>query len=198
MEAERWRRSVGVEPGQPLVGIVGQIARWKGQDLLVEAAPAVRRAHPTARFVIVGACLFPDNEGAYDGALRRRVTELELDEVITFTGPIEPIEPVMAALDVLVHASRLPEPFGRVIAEAMVQGTPVVTNYLGAGPELVRPDAGRVVRADDAAALSEALVALMDPDTLARAGERAREVGRRFNHAATRDGVLAVYEELVR
>lgn len=194
--ATRWRSELGIEPGQQLVGIVGQIAHWKGQDVLVEAAPSVLQHRPETRFVVVGACLFPENEGDYDRAIRQRSTELGLDGRLHFTGPIEPIEPVMAAIDVLVHASRLPEPFGRVMCEAMVQATPVITTTIGAGPELVPGGAGRHVPPDDSWALAEALKELLDPRVLAAAGARSRVAAARFPPEATRDGVLAVYSEL--
>ena len=197
-EATRaWRARLGVSDGAPLVGIVGQIARWKGQDVFVEAASLLAARVPGSRFVIVGECLFPANEGAFADAVHRRADELGLEDRLTWTGPVDPVEPLMAALDVLVHASRLPEPFGRVIVEAMAQGTPVVTTNIGAGPELVPADAGRIVPPDDPDALTDAVATLLDDrQRLTDVGRRAEEAAGRFAIERTAAGVLDVYGRL--
>lgn len=197
VEVMRRRLGADADGDEPIVGIVGQIAHWKGQDVFVEAAASVLAKVPDARFAIVGEVLFEQNEGDYARRLRERVADLGLGSRVTFTGHLAPIEPVMAALDVFVHASRLPEPFGRVIVEAMAQGTPVVSNTIGAGPEIIAEDAGRLVPPDDATALAEVLVELLSDDDLrARLADRGREVAATFDIAATAGGVTAVWDEL--
>lgn len=206
-EVDSWRRRFGGAPGGgPVVGIVGQIARWKGQDTFLEAAAILTRSRPDldARFAVVGECLFARNEGSYERGLHARAAQLGLDGRLTWTGPVDPIEPVMGAFDVAVHASRLPEPFGRVIVEAMAAGTPVVASARGAGPEIVPSDgsAGRLVDPEDparlAAAVGEVLDVLGDPDPARGRGMRraAREAAAGFGLDATAAGVLGVYEEL--
>lgn len=188
-EAEAARQQLG--GGGVLVGIVGQLAHWKGQDVVLDA---VRRLDDAdVRLAIVGACLFPENEAAYERALH----DHGMGDRVTIPGPISPVEPVMAALDVLVHASRLPEPFGRVIVEAMAQGTPVITTTIGAGRELVPDEAGALVPPDDPIALAHAIQRLTsDREALAAMGERAREAAREFDIARTARGVLDVYHEI--
>jgi glycosyltransferase involved in cell wall biosynthesis len=190
------RRRLGATNGEPVVGIVGQIAHWKGQDTFVEAAGLIAARVPDVRFAVVGACLFPQNEGDFAAAIRRRSTELGLDDRLVWTGSLEPIEPVMAALDVVVHASRLPEPFGRVIVEAMASGTPVVASERGAGPEIVTNEVGSLVAPDDPVRLAAAVEALLNDAGRdeRRAAARARAAA--FDIVATGAGVLAVYDEL--
>jgi glycosyltransferase involved in cell wall biosynthesis len=194
--AAAFRQSIGATDGVAVVGIVGQIARWKGQDIFIEAAALLAAERPDTRFAIVGACLFPENEAAFEARIRKRVAELGLGDRFAFTGPLDPIEPVMAGLDVFVHCSRLPEPFGRVIVEAMAQGTPVVTTTVGAGPELVPRGAGRCVPPEDPVALARAVAELLDARTLTVARSLARQAAGRFTIDATRVGVEAVYAEL--
>lgn len=182
--------------GQVLIGIVGQLASWKGQDVFIEAAAELSDAADEFRFVIAGECLFPENESAYVRALERRVEDLGLDGRLQFVGHVDPVEPLMTACDVLVHASRLPEPFGRVVVESMALGTPVVTTTIGAGPELVPPDAGRLVPPDDPAALAVAVRELTTPDVLDRAAGAARTAARQFTIERTAAGVLDVWAEL--
>jgi len=161
-EVETWRSRLGAGPGQRVVGMVGQIARWKGQDIFVEAAHRLASKRSDVRFCIAGACLFPENEAAFERDLLDRAGQGALRDRMVVLGPVDDVDGIMAALDVAVHASRLPEPFGRVIVEAMAQGTPVVTTALGAGPELVQTGYGRIVPPDDPAALASALEELLD------------------------------------
>lgn len=197
--AAAWRRTVGAQPGDVLVVLVGQIAGWKGQDVFVEAAGRLAATHPQLRFAIVGECLFPENEGEFDRRIRARAIELGLEERLRFTGPVDAIEPVMAGADIVVHASRLPEPFGRVIVEAMAQGTPVISTTIGAGPELVPDTAGRLVPPDDPAALAAVIAELAEDDGLrATLGACARQAAAGFDISATGAGVTAVWDELAR
>lgn len=190
-----WRHKLGARDGEALVGMVGQIARWKGQDVFLAAARLIAAHRDDVRFVVVGECLFPENEAAFEAGLHRLVADWGLAERVDFTGPVHPIDPVMAALDVCVHASRLPEPFGRVIVEAMAHGTPVVATATGAGPELVVPGAGVLVEPDCPEALARGVLELLAADDPERA-ERARAAAARFSPAANAAGVWAVWDEV--
>lgn len=190
-----WRIDVGADDNDVLVVLVGQIARWKGQDVLVEAAALGQL--PDVRYAVVGECLFPENEGDFDRALRDRVAQLGLEDRFVFAGAVSPIEPVMAAADIVVHCSRLPEPFGRVIVEAMAQSRPVISTTIGAGPELVPDEAGILIPPDDPRALAAAIARLAEsPETRIEMGRAGREVAAGFDIAATAAGVVAVWDEL--
>lgn len=199
-EVATMRERLSGSPPGPLVGIVGQIAHWKGQDVVIEAAAQLVAGHPTLRVAIVGACLFPENEREFEERVRARSVGAALAGHVVWTGAVTPIEPVMAALDVLVHASRLPEPFGRVIIEAMAQGTPVITTSIGAGPELVTARTGRLVPPDDPSALATAIHELLE--ACGSSGGRAalaaacRERAAEFHTDATATGVMRVYADL--
>lgn len=196
-EVAHARKVLGADADDVLVGIVGQIAHWKGQDVLLDAAAALGGRLPNARFAIVGQCLFPENEADYERGLHEQAERLGLADRVVFAGQVEPVEPVMAALDVLVHASRLPEPFGRVIVEAMSVGTPVITTSIGAGPELVPPGAGVIVAPDDPEALATAIHAIApDRSSAAEHADTARAAAARFDIAATAAAALEVYREL--
>jgi glycosyltransferase involved in cell wall biosynthesis len=191
-----WRARLGAQNGEVVVGMVGQIAHWKGQDVFIDAAKRVARVDPHVRFAVVGECLFPENESGFASEMRERSRALE--DRIVWTGWCDDSAAVMSAFDVLVHASRLPEPFGRVIVEGMAAGTPVVASTAGAGPEILPHSAGRLVVPGDAAALADTLLEMIrDPDARAQAGAAGRDAARRFDIAQTAAGVMAVYEELV-
>lgn len=190
-----FRAELGVDAGVPLVGIVGQIARWKGQDTFIDAAVMLHERKPEMRFVVVGECLFPENEADYEMSLHSRVEDAGLTGVIRFTGWDDDPARVMAALDVCVHASRLPEPFGRVIVEAMAAGCGVVASQQGAGPELVAAGEGEVIPPDDPQLLAATIENLLDAglDPVAAA---ARQGAWRFDISRTAAGVQDLYRQL--
>jgi glycosyltransferase involved in cell wall biosynthesis len=121
----------------PVVGFVGRVEPRKGPLDLVRAAPAIRRAVPAARVVVVG-----DDPYGTDPAYTAAV--LGSPEVESF--PWSANAPgLMRHLDVLVLPSRQ-EPFGTVLAEAMAVGTPVVATRVGGLAEVVRDGVtGRLV-----------------------------------------------------
>jgi len=99
----------------------------------------------------------------------------------------------------VAHTSVAPEPFGRVIIEAMAAARPVIASDAGAGPEIVTDGAtGRIVPAGDVAALATAMVALArspaERQRLAQAGRAL--VATRFTAEATARAVVDFYERL--
>lgn len=191
-----WRRRF-VPRGGLAVGLMGQIARWKGQDLFIEAAARLAPEQPQAKFFIIGECLFPENEGEYEKALHERVEELALEDRIEFLGWSDEPHDVMKALDVVVHASRLPEPFGRVIVEGMAAGKPVIASDKGAGPEIVRPGEGLLFDPNEPDGLTDALIVLLtDPTLRSQMGIKAASGAWRFGIQRTAEEVMHLYSAL--
>ncbi|HEX8915781.1 MAG TPA: glycosyltransferase [Humisphaera sp.] len=175
--------------GPPLVGLVGRIAPWKGQDVFIRAAAQVRQARPDVRFLVIGAALF--GETAYEQEVRAMARDLGLGAELEFTGFRTDVPDLIAKLDVLVHASVTGEPFGQVIIEGMAAGRPVVATAGGGVPEVVDDGAtGILVPMGDAAAMAGAIRRLLDDPAAAEAmGRRARaRILQQFtvDHAARR------------
>jgi glycosyltransferase involved in cell wall biosynthesis len=107
--------------GPLVVGIVGRLAPWKGQDVFLRA---FARAFPEgdARAIVVGAPLFGEAEVAYEQDLRRLADELGIGGRVEFRGHREDIASELHAMDILVHASTIPEPFGQVVIESRHPG----------------------------------------------------------------------------
>jgi lipopolysaccharide/colanic/teichoic acid biosynthesis glycosyltransferase/glycosyltransferase involved in cell wall biosynthesis len=155
------RQMMGVNASDPVIGLVGRIAPWKGQDVFLRSAAMLAHRYPKAHFSIIGAVLFPENDSEYEEHLHRMVVELGIEERVSFLG-WQPAPEAMAALDIFVHASAEPEPFGRAIVEAMASGKPVVAAGGGAVPELVPPAAGFIVPPGRPELLADALDRLLD------------------------------------
>ena len=191
------RASLGASTGQPLIGTVGRIHRRKDLETFVRAAALIAAQVPEARFTIVGDAT-GNVEQLYQRQVERLIRQLNLESRVTFAGPRRDIAAVMKALDVFVNTSHH-EGFGRVVAEAMAAGRPVVVGDEGAPPELVdRGRCGLLARPSDPEDFSgQVLRILRSPDEAAALGGRALERAQLFDARTVARRVLARYEELV-
>ena len=114
--------------------MVGRIAPWKGQHVFL-AAFAEAFPDGGAEAVIVGSALF--GEEAYEKELGRLVKDLGIVSGVRFSGFSDDVWEELSKLDVLVHASTVPEPFGQVVLEGMAAGLPVVAARAGGPAELI-------------------------------------------------------------
>jgi glycosyltransferase involved in cell wall biosynthesis len=117
------------------IALSGNIQEWKGQRVLVEALALIAEDQPRAHVVIVGGVHRAGEE--YARELRARIESLGLGERVHLIGFRDDVPDVMNAMDVVVHASVRPEPFGRVILEGMLLGKPVIAADAGGVPELI-------------------------------------------------------------
>jgi glycosyltransferase involved in cell wall biosynthesis len=174
--AREARAELGVEPHEVLIGVFGRLQRWKAQDVFVAAAASVAAVRPQARFVVVGGATF-GLEPEYQAQLRETAAANGLSDRLTFTGFRQDVPRLMAACDIVCHTSRVPEPFGMVVIEAMSQGRPVIATR-GGGPSEIfeNEEQGLLVDPDQPRALAAAILALVDdPGRRARMGAQARE-----------------------
>jgi glycosyltransferase involved in cell wall biosynthesis len=166
----RMQQELGLPEG-PLVGIVGRLSRWKGQHIFLEAARLIAGGCAAVRFLVIGGALF-GLEPDYPAFLQKLARDLGLVDRVVFTGHRSDVLRLMSSLDVVVHASILPEPFGLIILEGMALGKPVVATALGGVLEIIEPEiTGVLVPPNDPKALAAAVLALLSDR------ERARRIG---------------------
>jgi glycosyltransferase involved in cell wall biosynthesis len=156
----------------PVIGVVGRVEPWKGQDLAVRMLAELATAGVAARVVFIGERMsptWPDFAGLVD----HLVAEHGLGGRVSFTGHLRDIRAALAELDVLVCASR-EEGFGLAIVEATQAGVPVIATCCG-GPEDIVEDgvSGLLVPAEDPAALAAAVRRVVDETDLADAFRQA-------------------------
>ncbi len=193
------RRALNYGVGTPIVGMVGRLERWKGQDDFVRAMALVRDGCSEARYLVVGGAIFGGD--AYESELRRLVGELGLEDVLVLAGHRSDVSDVLSAMDVLVHCSMQPEPFGRVLIEGMAAGLPIVAYAAGGVSEIVLDGrTGLLCLPGDVYALAEAVLALLrDParaHTLGEAGRRRAEQNYGAQqHARRLEQMIAATEE---
>jgi glycosyltransferase involved in cell wall biosynthesis len=130
-------------PGTVRVGLVATYARWKGQDLVLETAARCFAENPRlrTRFYIVGGPIYQTRNSQFtEASLRRHAERLKLGPHVGFIGFQEDPLPIYRALDIVVHASTRPEPFGLTVAEAMSCGRAVIIARAGGVAELFTPE----------------------------------------------------------
>ncbi len=183
------------------VGIVAAYGRWKGQDVFLEAVARVapRIGPEVARFYVVGGPIYRTaGSQLAEAELRERAHRLG---ILGWTGfvPFQ-ADPawLFRSLDVVVHASTQPEPFGRTIAEAMACGRALVASRLSGAAELVANGPALLVSPGDPAALADALAVLLaDPARRATMAAAARDVAaRHFSRDRLAGDLFRAYRRL--
>ena len=163
-----------VPAGVPVVGIVGRLQPWKGQDRLLRTQALLRDRGHDVHLLIVGGDAYGLSP-EYAAALPALVTELGLDGHVTMTGQVPDAGPYVEQMDVLVNASD-PEPFGIVLLEGMARGVAVVAVDSGGPAEFIEDGVtGVLARSGEPADLADAIERLLADGPLR---ERLAEAGR--------------------
>lgn len=115
----------------PLIGVFGRLSAWKGQAVFIDAIAELTDAIG----VVVGGPLF--GHEAFAAELSEKVKVQGLSERIRFLGFRKDIPALMTAMDIIVHSSIAPEPFGRVVVEGMLAGKPMVASAAGGVLEIL-------------------------------------------------------------
>lgn len=166
-------------PGTVRVGLVATYANWKGQEVFLDALARLLASDsgPTVRGYIIGGPIYATAGSQFTrDELERRATANGLAGRVGFvpfqTDPAD----VYRMLDVAVHASTRPEPFGLTITEAMSCGKPVVVAAAGGAAELFTPGHDGLGHAPgDEMGLAGAMARLVaDPALRTRLGANAR------------------------
>jgi glycosyltransferase involved in cell wall biosynthesis len=181
----------------PRIGFVGQVASWKGPHLIIELAERIGRQHDVS-FHLVGDVLFPAAERRYGEWLRQRLESSSARDVVTWHAATATPEEAMDTIDILVHTSIAPEPFGRVLVEAMASHRPIVAFRRGSTTSLLT-DATAVLastdRIEDLAAGVEKLLA--DRAAARDMATRAADTAREFEPAHVAELMDAEYDRIV-
>ena len=156
---ERLEHALGGPVGE-VVALVGRIDPVKGHRELLAVASAIRERRPDLRLVFVGG---PDaSHLGYEQELRS-----EAGGEASFLGHRDDARELIAGCDVVAIPTVVPEGFPYVGLEALAAGTAVAGYADGGLPELVGP-CGRLVPQGDRTALAEAIVSLLEDESLRR------------------------------
>lgn len=169
---------------------IGRITPWKGQDVAVNAVILlVDQGYPVELRVVGGALTEPDR------VFERRLHDLSVPcPAISFGGEVTDVRPFYRWCDVFMHNAVQPEPFGRVIVEAMAGRCAVVASDLGGPREIIRNDVdGRLIQPGDPQVLAATLQELVTfPCRVERMASAAYARSKDFSIDATSRAVADV------
>lgn len=159
----------------PVVGLVGRLQPWKGQDRLLRAQALLHERGHRMYTVIVGGDAY-GLSSEYAASLRPLIDELGLTDDVTMTGQVADAGPYIEQMDVLVNASD-PEPFGIVLLEGMARGVAVVAVNSGGPREFIRKgETGVLANSGQPSGLADALEPLLiSPALRDEVGKAGRE-----------------------
>lgn len=165
------KEELGLSAATPLVGVFSRLAPWKGQHVLLRALQAV----PTVHAVLVGDALFRGDD-AYAAQLREEAQALDVEDRVHFLGFRDDVPQLMHGLDAVLHTSTAPEPFGRVIVESQLVGTPVIATAAGGALEIIQTEVnGLLIPPGNEDALATAICRLLGhPDAAAALATRGQ------------------------
>lgn len=178
---ETLRQQLGLD-GRFIVGHFSRLSPWKGQHILIEA---LTHCPEDVTAILVGEALFGEQE--YAQSLHQQVAKLGLEKRVRFLGFRSDVVQLMSACDVVAHTSTAPEPFGRVVVEAMLCGRPVIAAKAGGVVELVEHGhTGWLVPSGEPILLAEAIASCkQQPDVTATVAHQARDTASQQFHMNT-------------
>lgn len=178
------------------IGLVATFARWKGHETFLRALSRLA-SEPPVRGYVVGGPIYQTGGSQYSIAeLQAFAAAAGLTGRVGFTGFVPDTAAAMRSLDIVVHGSTRPEPFGLVIAEAMASGRPVIVANAGGAAEIIVENedalAHRPGDAEELAARMEHLV--RNVDRRCALGRRARvSAEKRFDRNRLTAEMIGVY-----
>jgi glycosyltransferase involved in cell wall biosynthesis len=191
----RWH----ITPEDVVVSIFGRITNWKGQYEFLQAVGSIIASCPRMKVMIVGDS--SDDVHGYSKVVEEFAQRGALAGRVIFTGYQKEVAHYYWAADIVVHNSRIPEPFGRVVTEAMACGRAVIAMKEGGPIDIIEHGHDGILAlprdCDDLARSIEALYE--SAGERARLGANARQsVLRKFESEVISRGVLAIYKDALR
>jgi glycosyltransferase involved in cell wall biosynthesis len=192
------RRSLGLSNADIAVGIFGRVISWKGQREFVRACIEVMGKNPNVKAFIVGDS--SDSAPTYLKEIKKIISESGFEDRFILTGYREDVERLYFAMDIIVHASIEPEPFGMVVPEGMAARKPVIATDAGGPSEVIESGVdGILVPPGNVGKMSSAILDLAnDPSKRQRIGEKGYQKAKaRFTIKAAAAKIEKLYFDLV-
>ena len=181
------------------VGMLATLARWKGHETFLRAFSYLP-PHLPLRGYIIGGALYQTTGSQYSlEELKSLAQSLGVADRFGFTGFVDKPASAMRSLDIVVHASIKPEPFGMVIAEGLACGRPMIVSCAGGAAELIDENVNALAhRPNDAIGLAKCLEELASSAPLrARLGAAGRATAEeRFDRSRLAGELVPIYKEL--
>ncbi len=181
------------------VGLIATFARWKGHKIFLQALAGFANG-ASVRGYIIGAPIYQTDGSQWSQAeLQQEADRLGLGGKVGFTGFLEDTPAAMRSLDIIVHASTQPEPFGMVIIEGMACGRAVIASQAGGAAELFTDGRNAVAHTPgDASALALQIERLSRDQRLrSQLGKSGRATAEQFYQGSRLAAeLLTLYREI--
>jgi glycosyltransferase involved in cell wall biosynthesis len=197
-DGHSFRSRLGLAAEDWLVGLVGLLIPWKGQRLLLDAAPRLLAGNPRLKLMFIGTT--PADCRDYEAQLRARVEREGMSGRVIFAGHQTDMPAVYNGVDVVLSASTEPEPLGTVVIESMTMARPLVAPAFGGALEMARDDETALLfPPGDAAGLAACIERLQREAGLGeRLGAAARQQAlTRFAIATHAERIQSIYDDLL-
>ncbi|MSN27153.1 MAG: glycosyltransferase [Geobacter sp.] len=157
----RIKHEIGLPEDSIVVGIIGNIREWKGQEYFVKAFMLLGEKYKNLYGLVVGGHAAEDEE--YLESIKNISRSSEVGLRLKYLGFRNDVPDLLKIFDVFIHASITPEPFGMVLLEAMFNKVPVIATNLGGPVEiLVNGDCGILVPPRNEKAIVEGVEKYLD------------------------------------
>jgi glycosyltransferase involved in cell wall biosynthesis len=187
-------------PGTIKVGMLATLARWKGHETFLRAMALVPPDLPVRGYVASGALYRTDGSQHSLEELKSLIDKLGISRRIGLTGFVSHPASLMRALDIIIHASTQPEPFGLVIAEGMACGRAVIASHTGGASELIDAEVNGLAHPPgDAEKLAERITELAtNPQLRSRLGTAGRATAeQRFDRTRLATELIPIYRKVI-
>jgi glycosyltransferase involved in cell wall biosynthesis len=188
------RAQLGFNDSDVVIGKIARLFHLKGHEYVIKAAEAVCRAHPNARFLMVG-------DGILKEPFQKKIESLGLTKHFVFSGLVPPhqVPQYVGAMDVLVHAS-LREGLARALPQGLIAGKPVISFDIdGAREVVINGVTGCLLTPQDVPGLAQAMIQLAnDPDLRERLGKTGQQrFTEQFRHETMTRRIRDLYASIL-
>jgi len=190
-EKQNLKKELGIPQNSLIVGTAGRLVPVKGPEFLIKAAKYIISKYPDTYFIFTG-------DGPLENALNRKAREMGISENIIFLGWRDDVAKIISIYDIFVLPS-LNEGMGRVLAEAMALGKPIVASNTGGIPDLViHGKNGFLVPPKNPKELAKYIQVLIeDKDKREKMSLKGKEMSLNFSAEIMIEKIASLYKELL-
>jgi len=190
-EKQNLKKELGIPQNSLIVGTAGRLVPVKGPEFLIKAAKYIISKYPDTYFIFTG-------DGPLEQDLNRKAREMGISENIIFLGWRDDVAKIISIYDIFVLPS-LNEGMGRVLAEAMALGKPIVASNTGGIPDLViHGKNGFLVPPKNPKELAKYIQVLIeDKDKREKMSLKGKEMSLNFSAEIMIEKIASLYKELL-
>ena len=191
-EKNKLKKEIGIPEDAMVVGTAGRLISVKGPEFMIKASQHISLESPETYLVFAG-------DGPLKEDLQTLAKETGTDKNIIFLGWRDDVPRILSVFDIFLLPS-LNEGMGRVLAEAMALGKPIVASNVGGIPDLViHGKNGYLVPPQNPEKLAKYTQLLLeDKDKREKMGRAGKEMASGFTHEAMVQKIARLYEELMK